>query len=547
MKTKTARLAIAAVLLIAVLSLTIMDKTVSPAYALEQSLEAMKNETWMHMVPYSQMKGAETVFGENWFSATHGIEAIKRGDGSCGISYFDKDESYSYDPATETITLSLVNKANIISRTNSYGDLFNNIIDTLNEHAGTEITKTAEVQNGKNVIAIEVKVPKGDPLGSIGTEHWLFTMDEDSYLPTRMKLQGYDEDGEFVEVFDAAFDYPNNGPMDIYELGVPKTAKIIDKRPTMEVQTIITNYHVARENDPQRYTALVLYTRSNADGSEVADEATIYYVDGNKFRREQLSIKSDTVTSQRKARLGLETKMGDSLESILEWWTNREHLSHRNAEMYDGEYKYQVHRNLNVTGGFKSRKEKNTKTRNRNSKPPNLHNMYTAGAQFMQFISNDVTKEQKITLIENDYSRQNGLICLQRIEADRRYPFMRNGRRYKRLCYIDPGKDYICRRIEEYFIQDELWKKMYNDADNCMIKNPDPTLEYTMLQIRESTRLSQTEDDRWYPKKIETRTTTQRDNGILQNSTATWTIYLDTQRQLPEDIFDSDAFSKYLE
>ena len=547
MASKKTKFAIAvAVMLVVVLALTLMDKTVTPVYALEQSIEAMKNVSWMHAVPSSTMEGGETAFGETWFSVTHGIGANRCDDGTAGITYFNKDESYSYDPVAGTITLSLVSKADILSRTNSYSELFGNIIDTLNEHEGTEKTTISEVRNGKKAIVIEVKVPKGVE-GDLGTEIWRFVMDEKSFLPMQMVLQGYNAEGEFIEVFDVLFDYPDTGPMDIYQLGVPSTAKIIDMRPSIDVQSIIEKYEAARKNDLSRYIALVLYTCSKDGGPEVAEEATIYYVDGNKFRREQLLATSDIIDSQRKGLLNLGPEMGDSLESTLNWWSNREHLAVRRAEMYDGEYKHHVVGNLNITEFQRHNKEVNTKWREKNNKPPNLNNMYTGGAQFLGRISNDVTKEQVITLVENEYSKQNGLICLQRLEEDRRFPFMRNGRRYKRLCYIDPERDYICRRMEEYFVQDELWKKMYSDADRCLVNNPDAGLEYTMLQVKEITESGQSEDGKWYPKRIEQLTTTQRGNGKLQKDISIFTIYLDTDGEFPEGIFDSKAFSNYLE
>ncbi len=544
MKSRITKFAVAAVvMLVVVLALTLIDKTVTPAYALEQSIEAMKNVSWMHAVPSS----TETGFGESWFSVTHGISARRSDDGTAGITYFIKDESYSYDPVAETITLSLVNKTDILSWTNSYSKLFGNIIDTLNEHVGTEETTTSEVRNGKKAIVIELKVPKGQPRGSLGTEIWRFVMDEKSFLPMQMVLQGYNADGEFIEVFDILFDYPDTGPMDIYQLGVPSTAKIIDKRPSLEVQSIIENYKTARDNDLSHYTALIPHTRTNNDGLEVTDEATIYYVDGNKFRREQLTLIDEMIGLQEKGSLDIGPEMGDSLESMLNWWTNRKHLSVRRAEMYDGKYKHRVVHNLNVTD-FQNNDEVNTKRREKNSRPPNLHNMYIGGAHFLERISNDVTNEQVITLVENEYSKQNGLICLQLLEEDRRFPFMRRwGRRYKTLCYIDQDRDFVCRRSEEYFVQDELWKKMYSDADRCLVNNPDASLEYTMLLVKETTESGQSEEGKWYPKRIERLTTTQRGNGKLQKDISINTIYLDANGEFPEDIFDSEAFSNYLE
>lgn len=227
MQSKMTKLATATVVIVGViLGMIFLDNTSSPAYALEQSLKAMENAVWMHAVPHSTMEWAESVFEETWFSATHRISAVKREDGIAVLTYFDKDESYHYDPANETITVLPASKIDVLSKTNSYTEFMSKIIDSLDDHEGTEITTRSEDQNGEKVIVTEVIVPKGKP----GTEIWRFVMDEETSLLIRLKLEGYNEKGEFIEFADIVFDYPDSGPMDIYQLGVPKTAKIIDKR-----------------------------------------------------------------------------------------------------------------------------------------------------------------------------------------------------------------------------------------------------------------------------------------------------------------------------
>ncbi|MEN6385786.1 MAG: tetratricopeptide repeat protein [Phycisphaerales bacterium] len=55
MKSRITKLAVAAVLLIAaVLTITFLDKSVAPAYAIEQTVEAMKNVRFLHLVSYNE-------------------------------------------------------------------------------------------------------------------------------------------------------------------------------------------------------------------------------------------------------------------------------------------------------------------------------------------------------------------------------------------------------------------------------------------------------------------------------------------------------------
>ena len=538
MKNRITKLAAAAIIIAALVGITLLDKTVTPAYALQQSLEAMKKEIWMHAV--QSMKRTDDKSGESWISLIHGIGANVSEDGSAEFSISSENKVYKYDPLTETISITLPHKNNLFNRANSFSGYFEAIIDELKDNDGAEVTTTSEVRNGSNVKVVEVKVPRGQPLGSVGTEFWRFTIEEKTFLPVRLELEGYNEKAEFIEVADMSFDYPGSGPTDIYQLGVPKTAKIIDKRPSIEVQEIIRNYKAARENKLSRYTALALYTKSKDTGPQVTEEATIYYLDSDKHRRETLSPTWDIIESQREGRLDLVPEMGDSLESMLNWWTNREHLSLRRAYMYDGEHEHRVTHNLNVTE-FQNNDEVNTKWRAKNSRPHDLNELYTGAGNLLGFGPYCPV----ITLVENDYSKQNDLICLQGVE--RKFTGTLQGRKYKTLCYIDQNREYVCKRIEKYYIQDKLWLDEYDNAEDFLVKNPDPGLEYTQLTVNEITEFGQTEDGRWYPKKIERRNTTQRENGRLQEDITTWMVYLDTAREFPEDIFDSDAFSKFLD
>lgn len=155
--------------------------------------------------------------------------------------------------------------------------------------------------------------------------------------------------------------------------------------------------------------------------------------------------------------------------------------------------------------------------------------------------------EPAITLIENEYSKQHGLICLQKLydESDG-IGGTPQGRFYKRLCYLDPDKDYLCRRFESYLIQDRQWLEEYKDAEKYYVKNPDKTLEFTQRQIKEITQFSQTASGQWYPKEIQKRTTTQFNDIGVKDSLTVVKIYLDTEREIPAEIFDPESFRNYL-
>ena len=68
------------------------------------------------------------------------------------------------------------------------------------------------------------------PSGPDGDARMTFVVDTQTRLPHSMTwTSDAGEAGEFI------FDYPENGPADIYALGVPKDAKLIDRVPTGDI------------------------------------------------------------------------------------------------------------------------------------------------------------------------------------------------------------------------------------------------------------------------------------------------------------------------
>jgi hypothetical protein len=228
--------------------------------------------------------------------------------------------------------------------------------------------------------------------------------------------------------------------------------------------------------------------------------------------------------------------MGDKLDSMIAWWTDPKHISLRRATLSDGKYSYSIRYNLN-----NSEMEQNTKDSISLENTIHIEKFYIQTRDFLRL----GPQEPVITIVENEYAKKNGLICLQKLNDKVQFntPF---GRRYKWLCYLDPQKNYLCNRTEEYLIQDSLWQKEFPNSQDHLIKNPDNTLDFTQLTVREVKEFGKTNSGKWYPKKIECLITTQGKTGKIRNSLSTETIYLDEEREIPKDVFDFNSFNKFL-
>jgi hypothetical protein len=538
MKTTIKFSAAAIVLIAAIFSLMLFNKTVSPAYALEQMRNAMNNATWMHAIV--NMKGFCEPNSEFWYSPSLGIEASRSKNGLAIFTDIQKQESFVYDPNTNTLTLSAAEQNGFL-KANTVSGLIDLLIKILNDNEDARMITTTESFQGQEVDVHVITIPKGE----IGTEVWKLIVEKKSRLLKKMELEDWNEKGTFIKVANYTFDYLNTGPMNIYELNVPRTHKIVDKRPSVDIKTIIDRYETARQGDFTHYTALILFASQNDKGQPVAEEATILYINGNIQRREKLSLTDELIYAQHENKLNLISQMGDTLDSMLTWWETREHLSRRLATMYDGKYLHTIRRSLN-TNEYQNRDDNITKSRESLYTPESYHTGWMGVGDFFRFDRDHPV----LTRIENDYSKQHNLICLQNLDEVNgpesiKYK-MPYGRLYKRLCYLDPEKDYICCRMETYLIQDEHWQREYKNAEKYLVKNTDQSLEFTEREVREIAEYSQTSSGKWYPTEIQWKNTTQLGNAKVGDDLHVIKIYLDTEREIPGNIFDKEAFSKYL-
>lgn len=73
-------------------------------------------------------------------------------------------------------------------------------------------------------------------------------VDPERKLPAQLTMQDEVRDGAHDSVITYRFDYPADGPVDIYALGAPKAAEVIDCRPTDEVAKIRAATRTAKQN-----------------------------------------------------------------------------------------------------------------------------------------------------------------------------------------------------------------------------------------------------------------------------------------------------------
>ncbi len=536
MKTKTAKFATAAVIIFTVL-LTVQHFTGSidgASTVFAQMTEAMKKAKWMHWsgkVTWPETeKFGKSGSSEAWQSFEMGLYISKEPDGEITLTDRRKKEVHNYCPATGRITISQMGiNTRIGADKNSPQQVIEQMVEVLAVQEGTEVVKTQGRINDTNVEIINITVPRGDDL-----EEYIIVADRETHLPLSMKLQGYIKDVGFWELMNCAFDYPNTGPTDIYALGVPTTAEIIDKRPTEQVASIINKYETARENAIPSYIAVDAESlHDEAGNSDYLYQFRVVYNDGVLQRKEKYTVSLKMRDLQKKGSLDLYAKIGPTAESVIKWLSENKRANRIN--LYDGEFSYDYSHYYNA-GPDVCRKT--SFFRNQNGYQIDIPN-YTL--QRLEFFELGPDKPA-IKLIENEYSISNNLICLEKNFYDKHSYAEPHGRCYRMLCYLNPQKDYLCTRFEMHFVKDKLWQERYSSASDIAPETIEKQLKTT--RIHQATELARTTNGKWYPKTIESNFEKELPEGGVSKSKRTYDIYLNDKPQFPDGIFEPATLPK---
>ncbi|MFI5455685.1 MAG: hypothetical protein ACHRXM_09565 [Isosphaerales bacterium] len=109
----------------------------------------------------------------------------------------------------------------------------------------------------------------------------LFRVDAITKLPQMCRIEGH-WDGKPVTV-ETRFDFPEKGPADIYDLGVPKTTKLVDRVPAGDLERIWESVQAGRER-MDNYRAVFVELMEGIDYMWWTSNPMILYRKGGKFR-----------------------------------------------------------------------------------------------------------------------------------------------------------------------------------------------------------------------------------------------------------------------
>jgi hypothetical protein len=510
-KSRIAKLAAAAVIVLAALiGIHRFGWSVDGAtVALGNVIESAKKMPWMHIVADWQ---SENTRAELWYCFDRSIEIHKQAH-TIGYYDFSEHEQHVYDVDSNTITLSYfkgIHFAQDAPGAKSPWAFLERLLEKKKTEGG-KVNKAKGQFQDSTVDIYEVTLPRK---AHIGPTMIKIIADPKTNLPIAYHQQtvkrGRNEDEIATEEFELSFDFPAGGPSDLYAVGVPQSAMIIDNLPQPEAAEILERYQALRKPfNKQRFLCVVVWVRDEDGASDVLYRADVVYNDVELLR-------TDTYLTRKRYELAAnwpqyKKQIGKTLESILHWLKTSEFSELRNVELFDGKYKYQ--HDLIPTEGWDTSKLRSSAKWN-----------YSIMGNQLPLLRHWLSKAVSCAVVEDDYSQKNNLIGVELV-LDEDYRFRPT--LDKCLIYLNPTKDYHCQKITMEYQQP-----------------PDVEVDEHMaaIYVTQVADFVQTEDGQWYPKAIEDWTSVwDRDgNASPLKRSLVRTVYLETNRDFPRGIFDPE-------
>lgn len=481
--------------------------------------EAMRNVPWMHAVSRGQMRG-EDQSSEEWTGFTAKIRVFKRSDGKVTFQNMKEQKSYRYSPEDRSITVDYIYdplspEGYFPFELSSVNSLVDGMLKRANE-MGAEITTKRIEYNGQEAQLQEISLSVTQDNESFAGKVSLY-IQPDSRLLLAVKTVVRDSEGNIIGDYQTAYSYPRTGPSDIYDLGVPDDATIVSNLPKEDYQTTWDSYRQRRAEATKEYVAVITHmTRSLGDVINMID---VDYKSGENHRLERHFV-GDAGERPLERWPKRKEQLGDSLESLLAWanghYDERGYIS---VQLYDGERFLSTKRDKE---GSWSEPRKFTKKL--------MHEDYLQCLGWPH-----IGKTGRI--IEDDYAKENNLICIERLQQGSLYSgnVSLPGRFVN---YLDPQKDYICRRRITEWRPDAEWQQ-----DKNWLEGVDPdNIRNGSITVQDTTEVIQAPNGHWYPKTI-----VEKQSGIREDYKdaalrilTIKNIHLQTNPEFPDDIFNTE-------
>jgi len=252
---RIAKLAAAAITIAAVFAIvhSLGGRVDGTSVAWAQVLANIEQMNWVHLSQTLDPPVSSDA-GHRWACPELSITAYVYNNGEIVFNDYGRGIGYYYNPQDNTITLS-------------------RMVDRYTRPGVKSPLETAKwaiewiQKNETKVIRREKKLVDGTEVQIIETPTHRLTLDFDRNL--LLGYEGVVENGKSggTVFFTTAYDYPTEGPQDIYALGAPHNAKVIDVRQTGEAAQIVEEVQRRYWEGFGNHIAMVATSYVEEDGS----------------------------------------------------------------------------------------------------------------------------------------------------------------------------------------------------------------------------------------------------------------------------------------
>lgn len=205
--------AAAAILIAAILSLTLFDGTVAPAYAVEQTIEAMRHVTTVHYFATDwQDREMETWIKVNPETGENDCHYVNERD---QISISTPRITYFYDPKANVVR---VVEGGALRSDLRFGRFIEDVLDKMirPQHGEVQFTNESDPDTGEEVILLWAKS---------STTEMEVMIDPETKLPIRIDFSKA-VPGQIVRSIDRIF-YNEPLPEGLFDYAIPQDAQVI--------------------------------------------------------------------------------------------------------------------------------------------------------------------------------------------------------------------------------------------------------------------------------------------------------------------------------
>ncbi|MEA3225656.1 MAG: hypothetical protein U9Q07_06860 [Planctomycetota bacterium] len=201
--------------------------------ALAQAIENTKKMPWMHVINESYYDGAKERTEHRWYHFASNKQFLLASNG--GVWCWDNSDAqkrYVYDPHAQKLTISDLPDRGFHGSDSAFS-MLKSLLANWDEQDATIKIHTDRFED-RNVKIYEIIETLPDDAMSIGPTvvakiKYRLVADIEKPLIVAGRIEHLDKDNQVLSRIEQTIHYPETGPEDIYALGVPRTAEIVDK------------------------------------------------------------------------------------------------------------------------------------------------------------------------------------------------------------------------------------------------------------------------------------------------------------------------------